>query len=134
MKGEESAAYGLPEWVKREQALRAADEQRQASALLGREPRKLFRGALTLTVIPGFAALWEQVVPAAHLEDLGRDRHRRRVGVLCTCGHEVQEIVTGEVLVCAGACSRWFLRTEKDVRVKRWTGEERDDVQMDEAA
>lgn len=134
MAQEGSAAFQPPEWVQREQTLRDADAQRRANALLGRQPRKLFRGALTLTVIPGFAALWEQVVPGEHLEDLGRDRHRRRIAVRCTCGHEPQEIVVGEVLVCAGDCSRWFLRTEKDVRVKRWTGEERDDVQMDEAA
>lgn len=82
-----------------------------------------FRRAASLealaVAVPGFAALWQVQVPdgfVAHLGSLWR--------VSCPCGH-THDLVERVVVFCE--CSperaRWYLRTDRDVRVKTWIRE-----------
>jgi len=84
-------------------------------------PRRLFAGrtgAVTLLrAIPGFCALWEEVVPEASLrEAMGRDGDTWRL-VACPCG-EHPALVSGALAECD--CGRWYFSTGRTVRVKRF--------------
>jgi hypothetical protein len=70
-----------------------------------------------LRALPGFAALWEAKVPVEYLERAGEIWR-----VKSPCG-ELVLVELAVVTFCPDDCGRWFLRTERDVRVKRWDRE-----------
>jgi hypothetical protein len=99
------------------------EEPRPVDARL---PVKPFRGASgvlrAMRLVPGLAAQFAASVPETHVEQLERDV----LGVRC---HELVLLVAvGALEPCPGAgCGRWFLRTERGVRVARWEPEELED-------
>lgn len=107
---------------------RQADEltrrrrEAEAAELAAHKPplRRLFggeRGAVAiLRSIPGFAGLWERVVPErAILTAYDRDHVRWRI-VLCECGEQVA-LRPGAIGECG--CDRFFFATGATIRVWR---------------
>ncbi len=90
-------------------------------------PRNPLAGGLGLVLLLrwGLAREFEREVPASHLQALGGV-----VAVSCPCG-TVGVLVVGELVPCAGACDRWWLRTPAGVRVARWPGVVESDVDAD---
>lgn len=87
--------------------------ERPHDALGRQEPRNPFagkQGVVLFLRLPGAAQQFVREVP---------DEYRLGPWVLCVCG-ELQALEVGELAECAGACSRWFLRTETSVRVAKW--------------
>jgi hypothetical protein len=83
-----------------------------------REPVKACRVTALVRGLPGFASLWEAKVPAEYVE-----RDRRTVHVNSPCGERV-EVPEEQVVYCPDDCGRWYLRIEREVRVKRWPREQ----------
>lgn len=102
----------------------AAPERRLAAQELDAAfpaPRRPFageRGAVALLRgIPGFAGLWERVVPEGFLrETTDRDSERWLI-VNCPCG-EHPILRPGAIVECD--CRRWYFSTGRTVRVKRF--------------
>lgn len=97
----------------------------------GPAPQRMFAGkrgaAALLRGIPGFAGLWEKVVPAMFvLEVLDRGRVLWLV-VLCPCGSQTP-VAEAAFEECAGACGRWFFATGQSVRVRRFPPAPADDL------
>jgi hypothetical protein len=69
--------------------------------------------------LPGFAGLWGQVVPDAHVLHAADRQGVETPIVLCPCSSETW-LRVGHVTECVGECGRWFVATGGDVRVKRF--------------
>lgn len=91
------------------------------------------RGVKTLAAaIPGFAGLWTQVVPERALLHLRARDGKMTDIVVCECGHQTVLDEVTPMRQCEGGrmtpdgeldldgCTRFFLATETDVRVKRF--------------
>lgn len=108
-----------PRIVAAREEMRARRRRREDEA--PREHWRWRRVAETPTLvraIPGFGDLWVEQVPERALE-----RIKDAVSVGCPCGARV-ELPMALVTFCSGDCGRWFLRTARDVHVKRWPREE----------
>jgi hypothetical protein len=98
--------------------------RRAEGATAGFPPMRLLfggeKGAVALLRgIPGFAGLWDRVVPdRAILRTEDRERQVWRI-VLCECGEQVA-LRSGALGDCA--CGRWFFATGDSVRVKHFRG------------
>lgn len=86
-------------------------------------PERIFggeRGAvLLLRSIPGFAGLWETVVPDAYVRAIqGREGEKWHI-VSCPCSEHVA-LRPGAIADCPGGCGRFYFDTGELVRVKRF--------------
>lgn len=107
------------------EAVEAPERARRLQGLGAAFPpcRRLFggeRGAVALLRgIPGFAALWETVVPDARVREV-QDRELQRWQIVrCRCD-EHPALRPGAVAECPGGCGRWFFATGRSVRVHRF--------------
>jgi hypothetical protein len=104
-------ALELPE---RRRRMEEYDAQRPPLRLLfgGEEGLKLLARQ-----VPGWAAVWQDLVPAEYLLQTTDRRGESWLVVHCPCGHQTP-IAPASLAACA--CERWFLRGLDTVRVKRF--------------
>jgi hypothetical protein len=114
---ERQAAASEADVAAREQLRR--DEQWERLHRLRNPPRVILSGEEGLGIMaarfPGFAALWDRVVPASHVLEVPDRAEKLCRIILCRCGHQTL-IATHTMEKCPGLCGRWFLALEDAVR------------------
>lgn len=112
-------------------AVEAPAKRAETEALRSLPRAPMFAGEkgtiLLLKSIPGFAALWTNVVPDEYVlrcSDLLS--HQEKTLLACVCGSSTV-LVRGRPTWCEGGCRRCFLKLETDVRVHKFPPEEKDD-------
>jgi hypothetical protein len=99
-------------------------------------PRNPFDGLTLAHAIPGFLGLWSKSVPPEHVILTTDAQGRSKRLVWCSCGMTTPLASRGptacvgvfwrddgEELDYAGPCTRFFLATSRDVRVRRFERE-----------